>query len=315
MRGAAGERGDRDEGAGAPAWLRESWSTLLARRATLWWYRRGDRHARHQSILARGLEYTRPTLVPPLREAIALQLALRLPGAIGRATPGWVVIALASLASGVIHVVAAALATIAWLVRVPLRLAVRVVRRVAAARDAERVRRECFVDVAPGVPIGVGLRAPASALFGAGSRGAAGKRATDAGGPSADVRLESYEHRGTIVRVYLRRVGDLAPGATWWVFLHARHDTSAAEDASASLLLPFHHVPRLEMARWPGDRVYRAEFDVRELGGGAFRLEAGVYDPTDHASMVTPAGAPGIELGALSIESSSVDARGGGGDA
>lgn len=301
MRGAAGERGDRDECAGAPAWLRESWSTLLSRRATLWWYRRGDRYARHRSILAQGLDYTRPTLVPPLREAIALQLALRLPGAIGRATPEWVVIAIADVASGAIHVVAAVLVAIVWLVRVPLRLVVRVVRRIAAARDAERVRRECFVDVAPGVSIGVELRATSGAPAGADGSGA--------------VRLEACEHRDASVRVFLRRIGEITPGSTWWVFLHARPDTSAAEHATASLPLPFHHVPRLEMGRWPSGRVYRAEFDVRELGEGAFRLEAGVYDPTTHASMVTPRGAPGIDLGVISIETAGGDARAGGGEA
>lgn len=295
MRGAAGEQDDR---VGAPAWLRESWSTLLSRRATLWWYRRGDRYARHRSILAQGLDCTRPTLVPPLREAIALQLALRLPGEIGRATPEWVVIAIAGVASGVIHVVAAVLAAIVWLVRVPLRLVVRVVRRIAAARDTERVRRECFVDVAPGVSIGVELRAPTG------------------GDRSGAVRLEAYEYRGASVRVFLRRIGEIAPGATWWVFLHARPDASAAEHATASLPLPFHHVPRLEMGRWPDGRVYRAEFDVRELGEGVFRLEAGVYDPTNHASMTTARGAPGIELGLISIERGAGGGeRGGGGGA
>lgn len=287
MRGAVGERGDRDERAGAPAWLRESWATLLSRRATLWWYRRGDRYARHRSILAQGQAHTRPTPVPPLREAISLQLALRLPDAIGRATPEWVVIAIAVAASGVIQVVAAALAAIVWLVRVPLRLVIRVTRRIAAARDAERVRRECFVDVAPGVSIGVDLRAPAG----------------EAGGNEVGaVRVEAYEYRGASVRVFLRRIGEIAPAATWWVFLHARPDTSAAESAAASLLLPFHHVPRLEMKRWPCERLYRAEFDVRELGEGAFRLEAGVYEPTTHAVMASPQGTPGIELGAISIE-------------
>ncbi|MCC6229530.1 MAG: hypothetical protein IT432_09915 [Phycisphaerales bacterium] len=300
MRGAAGERGDRDECAGAPAWLRESWSTLLSRRATLWWYRRGDRYARHRSILAQGLDSTRPTLVPPLREAIALQIALRLSGAIGRATPEWVVIAIAGGASGVIHAVAAVLAAMVWLVRMPLRLAVRVARRIAASRDAERVRRECFVDVAPGVSIGVELRAPADAAV-ENERGA--------------VRLEAYDRRSNSVLVFLRRTGEIAPGATWWVFLHARPDTSAAEHASASLPLPFHHVPRLEIGRWPVGRVYRAEFDVRELGGGVFRLEAGVYDPTNHASMTTARGAPGIELGVISIETTNGEMRGGGGDA
>lgn len=301
MRGAAGERGDRDGCAGAPAWLRESWSTLLSRRATLWWYRRGDRYARHRSILTQGLEYTRPTVVPPLREAIAMQIALRLPGAIGRATPEWVVIAIAGVAAGAIRVVAAVLAAIVWLVRVPLRIVIRVVRRAAAARDAERVRREYFVDVAPGVSIGMELRASSGAPAGGEEGGA--------------VRIEAYEHRGGSVRVFLRRIGEIAPGATWWVFLHARPDTSAADNASASLLLPFHHVPRLEMGRWPGGRMYRAEFDVRELGEGVFRLESGVYDPRNHASMMTARGAPGIELGVISIETAGGDAHGCGGEA
>lgn len=277
-----------DERSGEPAWLRESWPTLLSRRATLWWYRRGDRYARHQSILAQGFDYARSTSVPPLREAIALQLALRLPRSIARATPERLVVALASVLSGVIHVLAAALAAIVWLVRVPLRLVFRLVRRIAAARDAERVRREFFVDVAPGVAIGIELRPPGAT---------SGRAATPA------VRLESYEQRGTGVLIFLRRVGEIAPGATWWVFLHARPESSPGEHASASLPLPFHHAPRLDLANWPSGRVYRAEFDARELGEGAFRLEAGVYDPTSHASMLTPRGAPGIELGVISIES------------
>ncbi len=294
MRGAMGEANER---LGEPAWLRESWPTLLSRRATLWWYRRGDRYARHRSILAQGLDYTRPTPVPPLREAIALQIALRLPGAIGRATPAWVVIAIAGVASGVIHVMAAALAAIVWLVRVPVRMVLRVARRIASARDAGRVRRECFVDVPPGVAIGIGLRPPAHGVSRSEDSGAAPSRT-----PTPAVRLESYERRGPCVLIFLRRVGEIAPGATWWVFLHARPESSPGEHASASLPLPFHHVPRLELGRWPGGRVYRAEFDVRELGEGAFGLEAGVYDPTTHASMVTARGAPGIELGVISIE-------------
>ena len=303
MRGAAGEQDDRDGCAGAPAWLRESWSTLLARRATLWWYRRGDRYSRHQSILAHGLDYTRPTLVPPLREAIALQLALRLPGPIARATPEWVVIALASLASGVIQVGAAALAAIVWLVRVPLRLVIRAMRRVALARDDERVRRECFVDVAPGVSVGVDLRAPAAAS----SIGAVHNSAPRGAQESPAARIESYEHRAASVLIFLRRTGEIPPGSTWWIFLHARPDASPAEHASASLLLPLHHAPRLELRRWPGDRVYRAEFDVRELGEGVFRLEAGVYDPMTHECMVTPRGMPGVELGVISINRTPTD--------
>lgn len=284
MRGAMGETNER---LGEPAWLRESWPTLLSRRATLWWYRRGDRYARHRSILAQGLDYTRPTPVPPLREAIALQIVLRLPRSIGRAAPEWLVIALAGVLSGVIHILAAALAAIVWLVRVPVRMVLRVVRRIASARDAGRVRRECFVDVAPGIAIGIELGPPGATI---------GHATTPA------VRLESYEQRDTHVLIFLRRVGEITPGATWWVFLHARPESSPREHASASLPLPFHHAPRLELANWPSGRVYRAEFDARELGEGAFRLEAGVYDPTTHASMVTPRGAPGIELGVISIE-------------
>ncbi|MCC6971165.1 MAG: hypothetical protein IT434_13205 [Phycisphaerales bacterium] len=282
LRESGGER------SGNPAWLRESWPTLLSRRATLWWYRRGDRYARHRSILAQGLDFARPTTVPPLREAIALQLALRLPRSLGRAAPEWLVLALASVLSGVIHVLAALLGAIVWLVRVPVRMVLRVVRRIARARDAGRVRRECFVDVAPGVAIGIELGPP----------GATSGHAT-----TPSVRLESYQQRGTRVLIFLRRVGEIAPGATWWVFLHARPESSPGEHALASLPLPFHHVPGLELRHWPSGRVYRAEFDARELGEGAFRLEAGVYDPTTHASMVTPRGAPGIELGVISIES------------
>jgi hypothetical protein len=285
MRGAMGEANER---LGEPTWLRESWPTLLSRRATLWWYRRGDRYARHQSILAQGVDSTRPTTVPPLREAIALQIALRLPRSLGRAAPDWLVLALANVLSGVIHILAAMLGAIVWLVSVPVRMVLRVGRRIAGARDAGRVRRECFVDVAPGVAIGIGLAPPA---------------ATSGHAMTPAVRLESYEQRGTRVLIFLRRVGEIEPDATWWVFLHARPESSPGEHASASLRLPFHHAPRLELSSWPSGRVYRAEFDARDLGEGAFRLEAGVYDPTTHASMVTPRGAPGIELGVISIES------------
>jgi hypothetical protein len=169
-------------------------------------------------------------------------------------------------------------------------------RRIASARDAGRVRRECFVDVPPGVAIGIGLGPPAHSV----SRSEERRHAHADTEPCA---WSPTNGAAACVLIFLRRVGEIAPGATWWVFLHARPESSPGEHASASLPLPFHHVPRLEMRHWPSGRVYRAEFDVRELGEGAFGLEAGVYDPTTHASMVTPRGAPGIELGVISIES------------
>ncbi len=287
MRGAMGEHGDGDEHVGAPAWLRESWTTLLSRRATLWWYRRGDRYARHRSILAQGLDYARPTPVPPLREAIALQLALRAPGALGRVLPEWLVVVTAGALAGAITISATSLAALAWIVRVPARAAIRPVRHAMASRSAGRALRECFVDVAPGASIGAELREP-----GTGKEGQA----------RSVVRVESIDRRGPRVSVLLRRVGDADPLREWWIFLHARPDVSAGDGPASTLMFPLHHVPRLPLHRWPLGRIYRAEFDLRELGQGEFRLDAGVYDPGTHACMSTPDGAPAIALGVVSID-------------
>lgn len=287
MRGAMGEHEDGDEHAGAPAWLRESWPTLLSRRATLWWYRRGDRYARHRAILARGFEYARPTPVPPLREAIALQLALRAPGAIGRVLPEWLVIVTAGALAGAITIVATGLAALAWIVRVPARAAIRLVRHAMASRSAGRALRECFVDVAPGTSIGAVLRVPGT-----------GKE----GQERSVVRVESIDRRGPCVSLLLRRVGDVDPAREWWIFLHARPDAPAGDGPASTLMFPLHHVPRLPLHRWPPGRIYRAEFDLRELGQGEFRLDAGVYDAGTHACMSTPGGAPAIDLGVVSID-------------
>lgn len=210
-----------------------------------------------------------------------MQIALRVPRAVGDRASTGLVLAIATVVSWVVRLAALVLAAAVWLVAFPVRMVVRAVRRSSAWRHRARVLREQFTYASPGSVLGVDLRV------------------SPTGG--AVVRVESVEVHGTHVCVWLRRVGVIAPGRDWWMFLHARGDGDTPGEAGASLYFPFFHEPALALHRWPADRSYRAEFDIRELGEGAFRMECGVYEPGANACMIASDGSRAVNLGVITL--------------